>query len=172
MATSRTAPFGDIFSAATPALDQLSNRLYNEQDQRKLYQQQKNKLLDDEFARNLSGIRDADIGDLTKSYGDFKAANQSLLKIKHNVTPQQQLDVLKKKAAVYDVINNSKNFKQNMETPIQQGMSKDPNKYKTNSHGLLIQTLGTPYSKLTDEQKDPNTYVYTPTTDFTKDINN
>src|SRR4051812_7401356 len=101
-------PSGDAFIISTPHIDQLANRVYQEEQQDKLYRRQQDKMLDDEFARNLSGIRDADISDLTKAYGDFKLAHIALQKKRHGATPQDQLDLLRKKAGVYDIINKSK----------------------------------------------------------------
>ncbi len=101
-------PFGDIYTPNISATDRLSQQLYAEQKQKEQQQLLENRRLDDEFARNMSGIRDVDIPDLTKSYGDWKLANQMLYKQKDGITPQQQLDVLRKKADMYDVINRSK----------------------------------------------------------------
>lgn len=141
------APYGDIFLVNTPTLDRVSQQLYQEQKQRELYQQQQNKMLDDEFARNMSGIRDADIGDLTKAYGEFKLANQALIKNK-TASPTEQLEVLRKKAAVYDIINNSKEHRQNFETPLQKDLLAHPDKYDDNAHNYLKESLQTPISKL------------------------
>lgn len=105
-------PYGNVFLVDTPALDQLSNRLYQEERQREMLRYQENKNLDEEFSRNLAGIRDADIGLLTQKYGDFKQAYTNSLKKKGGVSPQEQLELLRKKADVYDVINKSKSLKE------------------------------------------------------------
>jgi hypothetical protein len=104
-------PFGNIFEVKSPATDRLTERIYREERQRELYRQQQSRMLDDEFARNMSGIRDSDIGDLTKAYGDYKLSYQNTLKKRGGVSPDEQLAVLRKKAAIYDIINKSKQEK-------------------------------------------------------------
>ena len=101
-------PYGDAFIVGTPALDQLSNRIYAEHQQRELQRRQDNKMLDEEFSRNLSGIWDADIPELTQKYGEYKQAWQNLYKKKGGGTPQEQLEVLKKKADMYSLLGKSK----------------------------------------------------------------
>lgn len=104
-------PYGDAFIVGTPHIDQLANRLYQQEQQERLYKRQQEKLMDDEFARNLSGIKDADIGDLTKAYGDYKLHYMRLQRRRGRVTPEEQLDLLRSKANVFDVIQKSKEEK-------------------------------------------------------------
>lgn len=153
-------PFGDAFIFNTPHIDQLSNQLYQEQRQKEAYQEQQNKSLDDEFSRNLTGIRDADIGKLTQAYGDFKQANMQAIKNK-NITPQQQLDVLRKKANVYDVINQSKARKE-WETGIgKQIMTDKKGMYADDAHQWLIQMMKTPYDQVNPDEDQKLLYQYT-----------
>lgn len=109
------SPYGDIFLAATPALDKLSSQLYAEQKQRELDRKNQVLAMDNEFSKNVANIRDADVGDISKAYGDWKLSTQSLMKQKHGVNPQQQLEVLRKKADLYKMINESKSEKENEE---------------------------------------------------------
>lgn len=141
-------PFGDAFIVGTPALDKLSDRLYAEQKQREAQQQRDAKMLDDEFAKNMAGIRDADIPDLTKAYGEYKLANMQGIKNK-NITPEQQLDILRKKANVYDVISKSK-AQREQEKAYGADIMKNPNRYIRDAHGKLIEVFKTPVSQIGD----------------------
>jgi len=147
-------PYGDAFITATPALDRLSQQLYGEHIRKERYKEQQDKMLDDEFARNMSGIRDSDIGDLTKAYGDYKLAYQAGMK-KQNITPAEQLEILKKKASVYDVINKSKQGKLWEDLQQKQIMNDKKGIYADDAHQQLIGRRNTPISKL-DTTKDEN----------------
>ena len=76
----RSLPYGDIYKVPTTAVDNMANRLYAEQKQRELTQQNEAKLLDTEFSKNVSKLRDADIPEYTKKYQDYKNAKINLLK--------------------------------------------------------------------------------------------
>jgi len=142
------APFGDIYSIGSPYLDKLSDRLYQEDRQKKQQEVKSAKMLDDEFAKNMAGIRDADIPDLTKAYGDWKLANQVLMK-KGNATPEEQLAVLKKKADMYNVLSKSK-AQREAEKAQGTDVMKNPNRYVKDAHGQLINIMKVPVSKLGD----------------------
>jgi len=142
------APFGDIYSIGSPYLDKLSDRLYQEDRQKKQQEVKSAKMLDDEFAKNMAGIRDADIPDLTKAYGDWKLANQVLMK-KGNATPEEQLAVLKKKADMYNVLSKSK-AQREAEKAQGTDVMKNPNGYIEGAHGELIKIMNTPVSKIGD----------------------
>lgn len=149
--------FGDIYTVQTPALDKLSNQLYYEQRQREAQQARNQQLLDAEFAKNLSGIRDVDIADLTKAYSNFKLANQSLMRQKGGGTPDQQLDLLRKKAQVYDIINASKNAREE-EKEYRKGLQSHPDRYDDNAHDYLLERISTPIGSLglSSKYKDAN----------------
>lgn len=160
-------PYGDDWLIKTPALDRMEERLYQERKQREQYLLQQNKSLDDEFARNMSGIRDADIPDLTKAYGEFKLAHQGLMR-NRNATPEQQLEVLRKKSAIYDIIGKSKEYKSWLED---QGklISRDTKGlYAEDAHQQLIDRLKIPTLK-TDRDKDEDLLWKFGNTDFTKE---
>lgn len=142
------APFGDIYSIGSPYLDKLSDRLYQEDRQKKQQEARDAKALDDEFAKNMAGIRDADIPDLTKAYGDWKLASQGLMK-KGNVTPEEQLAVLKKKADMYNILSKSK-AQREAEKAQGTDVMKNPNRYVRDAHGQLINIMKVPVSKLGD----------------------
>lgn len=106
-------PYGNDFIVGTPALDQIHNQLYADHKNREIQRQHEMTSLDDEFSRNVAGIKDADVDDLTKLYGDYKTASQQLMKQRDGATPQQQLELLRKKAEMYKLINISKQEKEN-----------------------------------------------------------
>lgn len=160
------APYGDAFIVGTPHIDLLSNRLYAEQRQRELQQQKDNAALDEEFTRNMSNMRDADIPDLAKKYGDFKAANMALIN-KHNVTPLQRMEVMQKKADMYKTINESKGQKL-IEEETGKGIMSKPDSYEDNAHQFLMQTRRIPLTAMPDEVRNHD-YSYKGTdTDFGK----
>lgn len=90
-------PYGNDFLVDTPALDRLHQNLYLEQKNRELQRQREVAALDDEYSRNVSQIKDADVDDLTKAYSDYKQSTQQAMKQKGGTSPQQQLELLRKK---------------------------------------------------------------------------
>lgn len=155
----RQQSYGNIFSVGTPYIDQLSNRIYADQKQREAYQQQQNKLLDDEFARNLTGIRDADIPELTKAYGDFKQARMQTLN-KPSISPDQQLDVLRKKAGIYEIINKSKQQREWETAQGKQIITDKKRMYADDAHQQLINRINTPLSKINTDNDANLLYKY------------
>ena len=151
-------PFGDVFQIGTPYLDKLSDRLYAEQQRRQLQQERDAKVLDDEFARNMANIRDADIPDLAKAYGNWKLANQQLIKRK-SASPEEQLDVLRKKAEMYNIISKSK-AQREQEKLYGTDIVKKPANYNDDAHLGLVNIMRTPVLKFGDQ--DPlSSLVYT-----------
>lgn len=140
--------FGDIYTPNTSHTDRLAQQFYVEQKQREAQERQMQDALDNEFSKNLTGIRDIDTDDLTKAYGDFKLANKSAMRQRDGVSPKQQMELLKKKAAMYDIINKSKTQKA-LEDDVLKGLgSKDRDNYEDNAHQTLAQSRATPLSKL------------------------
>lgn len=146
--------FGDIFLVNTPNIDQLGQHLYQQELLKKQQQAKDNDLLDNEFSRNLTGIRDADIPDLTKAYGEFKQARMGTLN-KRNISPDEQLDVLRKKANVYDIINQSKTNKDWETAQGKQIMTDKKGLYADDAHQQLISRMRTPVTKI-DTNNDSN----------------
>lgn len=140
------APYGDIFFSATPRIDDVAQRLHAEQKQRELQHQQQLAALDNEFSRNVSGIRDADVDDFTNLYGNYKAATKATMKKKDGVSPQEQLEVLRKKADLYKLINESKAEKEREET-IAKRYGVKPDDFNDNAGELLITGRKLPLSK-------------------------
>lgn len=141
-------PFGDVFFPTTSHTDRLAQQFYAEEKQREAQERQMQDALDNEFSKNLTGIRDIDTDDLTKAYGDFKLANKAAMRQRDGVSPKQQMELLKKKAAMYDIINKSKTQKA-LEDDVLKGLgSKDRDNYEDNAHQTLAQSRATPLSKL------------------------
>lgn len=145
-------PYGNIFSVPTTEVDNITKQLYARQALKEQQQRQDNQALDNEFSRNMSGMRDIDIPDLTKAYGDFKNAHIGLQKLGNRATPADQLNVLRSKAAVNEIIQKSK-LQREQEKQYGASIMKDGNKYVRDAHGKLIQIMNTPVSQLGD--KDP-----------------
>ena len=152
-------PYGDAFLVGTPALDRLSQQLYGEHIRKERYKEQQDKMLDDEFARNMSGIRDAGIGDLTKAYGDYKLSYQAGMK-KQNISPQEQLEILKKKAQVYDVINKSKTEREREMTYGKSITSDRKGHFANDAQDKLRMRMGLPVSKLNGFDDNSLLYPY------------
>ena len=59
-------PYGDAFLVQTPYLDRVGAMMINDQKQREANQAKEAQALDQEFGKNISGMRDADIPELTQ----------------------------------------------------------------------------------------------------------
>lgn len=142
-------PYGDIYFVNTPAIDKQVAQLHAEQ-QRKLAMQDKAiQDLDNEFAKNMYNIRDADAPDVAKAYGDYKLAAKNLIRKKGDATPEEQYKALQAKANVYGLINKSKTQRE-QEKLYAGDITKKPNKYIKDAHGKLISVMNTPVSKIGD----------------------
>lgn len=139
-------PYGNDFLVATPALQNLEQRLYVEEKQRQQQNINNAKALDDEFSKNVSSIRDADIDDLTKAYQDYKQSTQATMRQKDGVSPQQQMEVLRKKAAMYKLINESKAEREREEL-IGKRYTVKPDDFNDNAAELLIKGRQLPIEK-------------------------
>ena len=140
-------PYGDIFTISTAGVDAMANRLYAEGRQRDAQKQQDLKTLDDDFGKNIAGIKSADVNDVTAAYNDFKQASIALQKKGNKATPQDQMEVMLKRANAYEAIGKSKEDKERIK---QYGLTiKSDNKgrYKTDAAQKLTQWLNTPTSK-------------------------
>lgn len=177
-------PSGNAFIVETPYLDSLHNRLYNEQQQQRLQRQRDVAALDDEFTRNVANIKDADVDDLTAVYNDYKQSSQKLMKQKGGVDPKQQLEVLRKKAAMYKLINESKEEKEAIKL-LGKAISSDAKGiYDAGAAARLSARLRTPTSKYGNysepgadgkpmpvDLRDANAYLYKlGASDFSKDF--
>lgn len=139
-------PYGNAFLVNTPALDQLGQRLYMDERQRQQQNINNAKALDDEFAKNVSGIRDADIPDLTKAYQEYKTATQSGMRKKGGVSPEEQMGILQKRANMYKTINESKAEKEREEMDAKR-YSVKPDDFNDNAAELLVKGRQLPLSQ-------------------------
>lgn len=140
------APYGDIFQFTTPYIDRASAQLHQEQIQRDLMRQKNQAALDDEFAKNMANVKDIDVPEIAQKYGDWKQSRQMLMR-KGQVSPEEQLDDLRKRAEVYRAINESKLVKQEDEDYRKLGGT-HPENLVDDWHEVLMQRLKTPTSQL------------------------
>jgi len=117
----RSSPYGDVYTIPTNTIDGIANRIYQEQKIREQQKLQQDKALDDEFAKNVAGVKSADIPEITSAYNEFKQAHINLQKKGQKDTPQDQMDVMLKKAAAFQAINASKEEKERVKNAIIEG---------------------------------------------------
>ena len=154
MAFQNRAAFGNIYTIPTTPIDNIANRLYKEQQIREQQKLQQDKALDDEFAKNVAGVKSADIPDITSAYNDFKQAHIALQKKGNKATPQDQMDVMIKKANALQAINASKEDKERIKNRIMEVRADKKGLYNPDAHTVLSTLLNTPTSKRKPEQDD------------------
>ena len=183
-------PTGEAFLVKTPYLDKIADRLYKEQQQQQLAQQNEAKLLDTEFSKNVSKLRDADIPEYTKKYQDYKNAKINLLKGKFKTNDefiQAQLDA-QRKMADWGSLGAKSIQEKETEDFLAKDIPKDKTgKYDINATKTLIARRGLPVTGFKKEIKIPGTNTVVPidltdigsvvkyklgTTDFSKDFDN
>lgn len=138
----RSSPYGDVYTIPTSTVDGIANRLYQEQRVREQQKLQQDKALDDEFAKNIAGVKSIDIPDITKAYNDFKQAHIALQKKGQKATPQDQMDVMVKKANAFSEIAASKEDKEYWATRAKDG--KNNKRYNPNYQTVISEGLNTP----------------------------
>lgn len=69
---------GNAYLFNTPKSDRVGDLLLQQQRQRDFEAQRQNQLLDAQFSRNASGMKDADIPELTQKWGDYKQSKLDL----------------------------------------------------------------------------------------------
>jgi len=186
----RSLPYGDIYKVPTTAVDNMANRLYAEQKQRELTQQNEAKLLDTEFSKNVSKLRDADIPEYTKKYQDYKNAKINLLKGKFKTNDdfiKAQLDAQRAMADWGSLGAKSIQEKETEEQYAKAVMNDKTGRYDANAPKVLIERRKTPLSKFKQEVTIPGTNTVVPidlsdidglvkyklgTIDFSKDWDN
>jgi len=161
MYRSRSSPYGDVYTIPTSAVDGIANRLYQEQKVREQQKLQQDKMLDDEFAKNVAGVKSADIPDITSAYNEFKQAHINLQKKGNKATPQDQMDVMLKKANAFQAINASKEDKERIKGRLSEIKADKKGIYNPDAHTTLSEMLNTPTSKRKlDEDDDRLKYKY------------
>lgn len=170
-------PYGDIFSAATPALDKLSNDLYAEQKQRQARQSQDNAALDNSMSKEFANVKAADVPLVIDSYGKYKEAKKKLLFDKDlqkdpKKYAQAQQEANELLANTYYTINGSREQKEKEKAWIAAHQA-HPDSFDDNFGTLLSAAQKTPLSQLQSSQlgdlSNLDTYVYKGSnTDFQK----
>lgn len=161
----RSLPYGDIYKVPTTAVDNMANRLYAEQKQRELTQQNEAKLLDTEFSKNVSKLRDADIPEYTKKYQDYKNAKINLLKGKFKTNDdfiKAQLDAQRAMADWGSLGAKSIQEKETEEQYAKAVMNDKTGRYDANAPKVLIERRKTPLSKFKQEVTIPGTNTVVP----------
>jgi hypothetical protein len=112
MQQSSRFPYGNAFFTSTPAMDRVGERMINDAKQQKFNEARQGQALDAEYGKNVSAIRDADIPDLTKKWGEYKALKMDLYKngnkSNNDARIQKELEAQRKLGEAYQIINNSK----------------------------------------------------------------
>lgn len=144
--------YGEIFQIPTNYIDGIANKVWQEQKIREQQKAQQDKALDDEFAKNVAGVKSADIGEISKAYNDFKQAHINLQKKGQKATPQDQMDVMIKKANAFQAIAGSKEDKDYLLNRAKEG--KNNKRYNPGYQEKINQYLNTPTSKRARENDD------------------
>ncbi len=140
-------PYGDIYTIPTSSVDNIAAKIYREQQQRELEKRQADKALDDEFGKNVAGVKSADVPEITQAYNDFKQAHIALQKKGAKATPQDQMNVMIKKADAFSKIAASKEDKARLGQYVTEVKGDKKGIYDPNAHGMINTWLNTPTSK-------------------------
>ena len=171
MAFQNRSAYGDIYTIPTSTVDGIANRIYQEQKIREQQKLQQDKALDDEFAKNVAGVKSADIPDITSAYNEFKQAHINLQKKGNKATPQDQMEVMVKKANAFQAINASKEEKERVKNIGGEVKADKKGKFIPTASQRLAERLNTPTSKIKEEDWDvTNKYSFPEMADFTKRI--
>jgi hypothetical protein len=143
------AGYGDIYVVPTAHTDRL---LANFDAQRKAEQAKNDaalKGIDDTFAKNLVGVRDADIPELTKRYAAYKQIAKNNIKNKKGVSSDDNLAELKAQADVMDIAAKSKAQKE-QEKLHYTNLTKTPDNYEDDAPQGIHKIMSTPVLSLGD----------------------
>lgn len=143
-------PYGDAFLVQTPYLDRVGAMMINDQKQREANQAKEAQALDQEFGKNISGMRDADIPELTQKWGEYKNLKKQLYKdgskLDDNKRIELQLEAQRKLGDAYKHINKSKAEKEQEET-YAKDVLKNPDKYDDIATQFLMERRMRPVSQ-------------------------
>lgn len=160
MAFQNRQAYGEIFHLPTQYIDNIANKVWQEQKIREQQKLQQDKALDDEFAKNVAGVKSSDIPEITKAYSDFKNAHINLQKKGQKATPQDQMDVMIKKAAAFQAINASKEDKARLAQYGNMVKSDTKGIYDPNAHNMINTWLNTPTSQRKLDEDSNLQYKY------------
>lgn len=161
--------YGDIFLVNTPAIDQLSTRMYQEQKIREARQQQENAALDNQLRSELGKVRSVDTPDIVNAYSQAKDLKKRLLfdkSIQHNPLEYNkvQQDYNKAYSNIFTLANASSEMK-DFQKQQSAEYAKNPNGFDDNAGTMLSTAINTPLSQLRNHPQygdltNPNTYSY------------
>jgi hypothetical protein len=161
MSFQNRSAYGEIFQIPTNYIDGIANKVWQEQKIREQQKLQQDKALEDEFAKNVAGVKSSDIPDITKAYSDFKQAHINLQKKGQKATPQDQMDVMIKKANAFQAIAVSKEDKERIKQRLLEVKADKKGIYNPDAHTTLSEMLNTPTSqRKLDEDDDRLKYKY------------
>ena len=165
-------PYGDAFIVGTPRIDRFENMVMQDHRNRDLQEQRNAQLLDHEFSKNASDIRDVDVNSAVRKYQDYKNIGQDLYKNGNRMSTNEriakQLEKQRAASGYYSLINGSKELKDGEDT-IQKSNFKDPSKQDENAQYYLSQSRHTPLESHTGLGDLANN-VALKTQDFTKNV--
>jgi hypothetical protein len=163
--------YGEIFQIPTNYIDGIANKVWQEQKIREQQKMQQDRMLDDEFAKNVAGVKSADIPEITAAYNKFKQAHIALQKKGQKATPQDQMNVMIEKANAFQAINGSKEEKERVKNIVAELKADKKGKYIPTAHEIAAKRLNTPTSQVKDEDFDiRNKYSFPEMADFTKRV--
>jgi hypothetical protein len=154
------APFGDIFQVQTPALDRFSQQQYAEHQRREQQREKDLRDLDEEFSKNISGIWDADIPELTKKYSDYKQAFKNIQLKRKGGSPEDQMELMKKKADLFQFIGNSKGVKDIWQQQVKNSANDPKRLYDEQTKRKLIEVKQIPSPKISSGFWDDLMYKF------------
>lgn len=156
------APFGDIYSVQTPALQRAANLLYQRQQQEDARGYQDYVNTQSLLQKEIGNVRSADEGDYIKMYQDYKDKRQQMLfdhKIKNNpkLYAQKNREATEAFNSAMQFAKASKELK-DQDTKLSNDIYTRPHNYLDEAHGVLQQNLNVPMNKRQDTY---DTYAYT-----------
>lgn len=141
--------YGDIFQVPTSAVDNISAKLYAEHKMREAKQAQDLQGLDNMFAKNVAGVRDEDVPEISDAYSKYKASKIDLYRNKLTGKDRiaAEMDAQRNLANVFAGINDSKQTKNQLENNAKI-VAANPNDHLDNAATIISMTNGIPTSKL------------------------
>jgi hypothetical protein len=153
--------FGDIYTPTTAYTDKLIGRLDAEAAANRKAdrdaQDAANKALDDNYAKSIVGVKEADIPELTQAYSDYKTAAKNVIAKKDRASIEEQQDVLRKQAAYMQKAAGSVDQK-NEEKANYISANKNANAHTYDAIQKLAEINKIPTSQLADYYKN-NAYT-------------
>ncbi len=157
-------PFGDAFIVQTPALQRVSNQLYQEQQKREAQGYNDYLATQQALQKEFANVRQADVPEVIDSYQKFKAARQSLLfdpSVHRNpkLYAQKQQEANQAEANLRSQINGSIQLKTQFDE-LSKNRLANPDNFEDNAGTLMVQDMNVPTSKLTQAGWTPDRYMY------------